>query len=237
MTPRPNGWPRDFSAVFADRTTAEFTAHPLFKPAKRGDYAAAEKLVADLVDDWTVRRMTACLRPNCIAVERRGQGNQVPAAFAARLAHDLEIPVLTLNKIGAAGASGRHAKTAIERMIQRPSYRLAEDTELPEDAGWLRIVIVDDITTTGGTLQEMRVALNRVGLWTVGMASVAYTPSRDYSNGLHLWPSRHQLTSLLAQHPALPAWLAHHAIYDGEPNALTLSEVRALARCRQLPPI
>ena len=106
-----------FPDVIMHATESAVKNHPHYRAAKAGDIKAAEKLVADVIDDEAVGRIKALLRDDTYqlipihALEAEGV-NEIPAALAKRLAQDLNVRVndeiVQINTVGHTGSDGFH---------------------------------------------------------------------------------------------------------------------------------
>jgi hypothetical protein len=150
------------------RNTTPLKAHPDYAAAKAGDRAAAVRLVTDLVPQKTLDE----------AAERFGPGAIFAAAHAEEASGRNAIPT-TLADLLAAATDGRAddgivqanrafhtGAKAMERMMARPLF------DGPVEPGG-RYVLVDDVTTMGGTLAEMANHIIDGGGQVVGVVTLA----------------------------------------------------------------
>jgi len=84
-------------------------------------------------------------------------------------------------------------RTADQRVLGRAQRRRNVSGSLRAgDAAGLRVVLLDDVVTTGATLSEAARALDAAGAVVVGAATIAATPRRGISGGVaretRRWP-------------------------------------------------
>jgi hypothetical protein len=154
--PRSSGDPR-----YVFRSDAELKAHSNYRSAKAGDIASALQLVVDLAPPLIERtqvfgRDVVYVAPH--AQEATGD-NAIPQVLAVYLAalHDAEDDsvIVQRNKVFHTGAS------AMQRLIA-PSEFVGE---VRRDR---RYVLVDDVTTLGGTLADLSSYIQSNGGWIAG---------------------------------------------------------------------
>lgn len=235
MHSAPVPWTHDFPHAAHFVSTSRLTAHPDFKPAKRGSIAAAGQVVHDLCATAigsVYHRLSFLLdttRPEAIAgvLSEEIGSNQLPTAFANAISATYGIPVLPIHK----KPSPRRTKTdAITRLTHRPEFVLSA-TKLPRMA---RVLMVDDIITTGGSISQLRQFLWANDLWPVAAAAIAATPSRiRHEDGTRLAPRTATIHALLERHPDIEATLAQLGVYDGALYCLTDAEAHAIASIPQ----
>jgi ComF family protein len=103
---------------------------------------------------------------------RRERGYNQAALLASELGHGLGVPVLDL----LVRVRGARSQTGFGRIARRTrvSGTFAAGSATP----YLPLVLVDDVRTTGATLEACRSALARAGHHVAGTASVFVTPKR-----------------------------------------------------------
>jgi adenine/guanine phosphoribosyltransferase-like PRPP-binding protein len=220
-----NPWPYTFpdAAHFTD--TATLVAHPDFRPAKRGDYAAACRVVQDFAQWSYADQLVTHRRPRALAavLSADPRGNQLPAALAAACSERYDLPVLPVSK---APSKHRTKTTAWDRLCQRPAYVVTGKLEASHLA---RVLMLDDVITTGGSLSELRLFLWDQNLWPVAATVIAATPSRKRrEDGTRLAPRAATLQQLVARCPDIAERLANESIYDGDIGCLTEAEAQTL---------
>lgn len=230
MNTPPVPWTHDFPNAAHFVPTSRLTAHPAFKPAKRGSIAAARQVVHDLCAPQigsVYHRLAYVIdstRPHAIAgvLSHDIGSNQLPTAFAEAIAATYGIPVLPIHK----KPSARRTKTdAISRLLHRPEFVLSE-TKFPR---MTRVLMVDDIITTGGSISQLRQFLWAQNFWPVSAAAIAATPSRARrEDGTRLAPRAATIHALVSRHPDIAHTLQAHGIYDGTLFCLTDAEAHAL---------
>lgn len=164
---RRQGLPGGIAEIHTARDTDALKAHRDYAAAKAGDMDAAARLVRDLVrpaDIEAARSIGEGLvwaYPH--ALEASGH-NMIPAMMAARYAAEtggtVAEPLIQVNRAFHTGAD------AMQRLIARPLF------DGPVEAG-RRYVLVDDVSTMGGTLAELANHIQDGGGQVVGVVTLA----------------------------------------------------------------
>ena len=167
-SPRRQGFTTDMEPpVFSYRNHEPLRAHADYDAAKAGNMEAAVRLVGDLVQDETLdtarQRFAGAVFAPVLAEERTGD-NAIPGAMAAMYANAADGSVET--EIYQANRAYHTGANAMERMIARPIFAG------PVQQG-ARYVIVDDVTTLGGTLAEMVNHVRQNGGEVIGVITLA----------------------------------------------------------------
>ena len=167
-SPRRQGFTTDMEPpVFSYRNHEPLRAHADYDAAKAGDMEAAVRLVGDLVQEETLdtarQRFAGAVFAPVLAEERTGD-NAIPGAMAAMYANAADGSVET--EIYQANRAYHTGANAMERMIARPIFAG------PVQQG-ARYVIVDDVTTLGGTLAEMVNHVRQNGGEVIGVITLA----------------------------------------------------------------
>ncbi|MBN9178493.1 MAG: ComF family protein [Microbacterium sp.] len=110
----------------------------------------------------------------------RRRGYRVVETIARR-AH---LPLRRLLVVGAGAADQRRLGRAerADNVAGAMRARVAEAMHTPAAAG-LRVIVIDDVVTTGATLGEATRALTAAGAHVLGAATVASTPRRSATAG------------------------------------------------------
>jgi hypothetical protein len=219
-------WPTNFPAVCSSLAVGGLMGHPCFEAAKKqGDLKAARELAADLLDAAALRAF-ARRHANARLISvggLPGDANQIPRAFAEAVAGatglGLDFGVTKANSPKHTGSN------AIRRFMSRAEF------EGRAVAG-ATYIMLDDVMTQGGTISELRQFIQRGGSRAVGVATLAFTASRNFSDGIHLAPTpgtRREVAERFEE-KGLRELLASHGIYEGNPDAMTESEARLVLR-------
>jgi phosphoribosylpyrophosphate synthetase len=194
--------------------------HPAYAPAKRGDVAAARKLVESLVNEPTVRKIARAIpRRDAVlaavhAIEAEGI-NRIPTVLAQVLAEHVglvaEASLVQINRVGHTGASG----------YRRLAFPALFDGDVEAGRAY---VLVDDFVGQGGTLANLKGFIESKG----GLAVLAVTlTGKAYS--AKLAPSEETLRALRQKHgPDLQTWW--ESTFGYRFDHLTESEARYVAR-------
>ena len=144
--------------------------NPDYKAAKTGDTEAAVRLASKVVSDELAQRIKAAFGSEVIFVAPEAHGqkgkNKIPAALSGTLARKLGATAGYLEQLNIV----RHTNaSAMSRLLRRPIFG-------GDVAAGARYVLVDDVTTLGGTLAEMAAHIAEgggkvVGTFVVGNAS------------------------------------------------------------------
>ena len=177
---RRHGIPADAMAFHSDTDDRRLKQHPDYRAAKSGDGAAAQRMVADLIPEATLRdtaaKFPAAIFAPVIAEERSGI-NATPATLAALYASqagsETSADIVQINRAFHTGGG------AMERLIARPLF------DGPVRRGG-RYVLVDDVTVLGGTLAGLADHIQRAGGEVVGLITLVnagrepiFAPSRQ----------------------------------------------------------
>ena len=208
-----------FPDVIMHATESAVKNHPHYRAAKAGDIKAAEKLVADVIDDEAVGRIKALLRDDTYqlipihALEAEGV-NEIPAALAKRLAQDLNVRVndeiVQINTVGHTGSDGFH--------------RLANQAAFTGNIAPGRYLVIDDFVGQGGTLANLIGYVHSQGGVVVGATVLTGKPySATISSNIDA------LARLRDKHgQALENWWKENFGFDFD--CLTRSEARYLEK-------
>ena len=222
MTPPRTPW-RDFPDAVLLTVEHATKSHPDYVAAKRGQVAAANRLVADLVTDERIgvaRSLIQAVRnDNAILVaahafEHDGF-NAIPAALAVllskRLVLEWDARVVQTNVVCHTGADG------YGRLARQAAFEGKVEQARP-------YVMIDDFVGQGGTLANLRGWIETQGAQVV--AAIGLT-GKPYSAKLN--PTEEQLHELRQRHGAeLEAWWRDR--FGHTFDHLTQSEARYLAR-------
>ncbi|MCC6887420.1 MAG: hypothetical protein IT536_02580 [Hyphomicrobiales bacterium] len=149
------------------RNTQPLKRHADYTAAKAGDDAAALRLVVDLVKPEQIAQARARFGENVLyapvaAVEASGD-NAIPRALAEFYAHNTgertNGEIVQINRTFHTGAS----------MMERLLYRARFAGEVVRGG---RYVLVDDVTTSGGSIAELTEHIRRGGGEVVGTVAV-----------------------------------------------------------------
>jgi hypothetical protein len=237
MQPIYKNWPNSFPPVAVFAHVSELTASPDFKPAKRGDFNAALRIVTGFADRfswWPIDRAIAQARPDYLAAVLPAPGaqgaNQLPAAFAHILTQRTGIPVLDARKAPSQTSNKHRTHTnAWDRFRVRPAF--AWPSPPPPPAGDHAVLMLDDVVTTGASFAELRAFLYGSGFWPVAAVALVSTPSRNYGDeGTRLVPTLDEYRRMFADKPEIAGILSRLGIAGGNPYALTEAEIRLVLR-------
>ena len=218
------GWPPDFPNVLIQTTGSRLKGHPDYAKAKKGDRNAALNVVESLCKLDRIQELAA-RHPNATVVpvhEVEQDGiNRLPEAYAEYIGAfgNLKVDdnIVKTNKTGHTGSDGIH------RMVHRAKFtgKVQHGREY---------ILVDDYTTQGGTLSELRQYIERNGGKVVEVTSLA---AAQGSTVLALKQETLQKLKEAFGHEELAKFLKEHGIYGGNPEALTNSEAGQLLKYRK----
>jgi hypothetical protein len=165
---REEGLPRDIPHLASTHILDKLKEHPDYKAAKAGDIGAAVNVVRDVVTPENLQVAREKFGKDSIFVapmaEEASGKNALPQALAALYASEtggsVDRDIVQTNKAFHTGAN------AMQRMIARPLF------DGPVKPGG-KYVIVDDVTTMGGTLAELADHIRAAGGDVVGTAVIA----------------------------------------------------------------
>ncbi len=147
--------------------------------------AAALRALKEQGRTSLARELAPALRAALTAVAAEAGGGlvavPVPSSAAAARRRGFAVVELLARRAGVAPARLLRAArgTADQRGLSRDDRsRNVAGSLCARRAAGLRVVIVDDVVTTGATLREARRALTAAGACVVGAAAVAATPLR-----------------------------------------------------------
>ena len=149
LLPRTHGWPEGVHPLALLDKDLQLKAHVAYPRAKAGDEAAALDLLLDMAVAWLYEQR-ARFAPGLLYVAPHAQeatgDNAMPQALAAVCAAvwggKAEIGIVQSDRVYHTGAD------AMERMAARAQF---VGTVQPGE----RYVLVDDVTSLGGTLAEL----------------------------------------------------------------------------------
>jgi hypothetical protein len=149
LLPRTHGWPEGVHPLALLDKDLQLKAHVAYPRAKAGDEAAALDLLLDMAVAWLYEQR-ARFAPGLLYVAPHAQeatgDNAIPQALAAVCAAvwggKAEIGIVQSDRVYHTGAD------AMERMAARAQF---VGTVQPGE----RYVLVDDVTSLGGTLAEL----------------------------------------------------------------------------------
>ncbi|MDR1921157.1 MAG: hypothetical protein LBS31_05350 [Candidatus Adiutrix sp.] len=222
-------WPRGFPNVTPLTTVGRMKAHPDYQAAKGGDREAAARLILDIMAGKAQQeklRQLAEAYPDAIVVpvhaEEQSGRNRIPGKFADYIGKAAGLEVNT--DIIQAGRVGRTGSDAWHRLAFRPKF----DGEVQKGRQY---ILVDDVTTGGGTFSELRRYIEMNGGQVVHMASLG---TAQFSANIAL--SEKTRLALEAQYgvESLQSFLKETGLYGGNHQALTESEARTILAARTL---
>lgn len=142
--------------------------------------------LAMALPDWALQQHYDAI--SYVPVHRkrlRERGFNQARQLASTVAHGTGLPLLDLflaqshlpHQLGAS-ASARRAQ------LRRQFRLLPAVTQLPQ-----RILLVDDVLTTGATLDQLSRLLRKAGVQQIGVVTLAITPAPGVSTGLYSSPA------------------------------------------------
>lgn len=161
-------WPEGFQNAFTHSNAATVMNHVDFNAAKAGDIEAARRVVNDLANAETIKRLAAQYPDSIVVpvreIESTGR-NKIPSALAEKIAVEggLKLDV----RIVEAGGAGHKGLKAVQQMLTRKIF--AGDVI---KGG--KYILVDDILTQGGTIHELRHHIENQGGEVVGVTGLGY---------------------------------------------------------------
>ncbi len=161
-------FPTDFPYIVTHKRVDNIKNHPSFIYAKNGDLDHAYTLVKDLINKEKIEQFKKYSDSIIVPVhlKENDQVNKIPIVYAkviGKLA-DLEVDtnIYQSNKIG------RTNMTALERLLTRATF----EGEVKKGRNY---IIVDDVSTQGGTLSELRSYIEKNGGHVVLASTLGYT--------------------------------------------------------------
>jgi hypothetical protein len=237
-----NGWPQDFPKVMRfvepknpktaleDRPWGILAQNPDYHAAKKlGDNAAAARLVKHFLNTQKNNTQLLTLHdksPDAIIVPIRAldnnSKNRIPAALAEYIATKSGLEIDT--SIIQTTCVHRTGSGEFYRFAFRPEF----DGIVQKDR---KYIIVDDVFTLGGTLNELRLFIEKHGGRTVQAVAMALG---GHGEDFALQPST--LKTLLDRHGSknLQSFLKEINLYDGNYKNLTDPEAYTLCRVPSL---
>jgi ComF family protein len=159
---------------------------------------ALKQQLARAAADWPIKADAVCYVP--ISPNRlQERGFNQAAELATVLATTHQLPILHL--FGAKNAD-RHqvgADAATRRRQLRHQFNLSNPQPLPE-----RLLLVDDVITTGATLRQLCLLLRKAGVRHIEVCTLLVTPAPGVDPKLYSSPA----SSPLAELNALPRYKA-----------------------------
>ena len=158
---------RRINDVLSHTSIAALRRHPQFTAAKAGDPIAAFAVVRELTRQERITRL-ASEHPGAIicpvlAIERTGI-NMLPLAFAKFAGSvgglRVETEIVQINKTHHTDSDAMH------RLLNRPEF---DGIVIPGQA----YIVVDDVITSGSTIQALRLFLESHGAKVVAFAALA----------------------------------------------------------------
>ena len=237
-----DGWPPEFPKVMRfvepknpktaleDRPWGILAQNPDYQAAKRlGDTAAAARLVKYFLDTPKNNAQLLTLQnkfPNAIIVpihaEDNKSRNRIPTALAEYIAIktglEIDTNIIQITDVHRTGSGNGY------RFAFRPEF----DGIVQKDRNYL---IVDDVFTLGGTINEMRFFIDRNGGHTVQAIAMALG---GHGEDIALRPST--LKTLLDRHgeKSVKSFMEELNLYDSNYKNLTDPEAYTLCRVPSL---
>lgn len=208
---RQHGIPKSASAPISSFVNAEpLKAHADYKASKSGDYEAAARLVRYLVKPENLEAARKQFGADAIfapvvGIEASGQ-NQIPRMLAEYYAAETGAKT-SVGEIIQANKAHHTGAGPMERMIARPLF------DGPVEHGG-KYVLVDDVTTMGGTLAEMANHIQANGGHVVGVVTLV-----NAGRSATLPPSKQQTSEIERRY-------GHEirTLFGIEPSSLTSNE-------------
>ncbi len=201
------------------RDAEELKKHPAYGAAKAGNPAAAIRFVSDIVTPENIEEIRERLAPSTVfvaamSIEASGI-NRIPPILAGLYAAAVDGSTsYNIDQITKAYHTGANA---MERMIARPLFA-------GEVKAGANHVIVDDVTTLGGTIAEVADHIQRNGGLVVGVAVLA-----DASRTATICASKKHVTIIERRFGD-----EIRKTFGIEPAALTSSEATYIANFRDV---
>jgi hypothetical protein len=212
---------KDFPNVVVQQpanSSVRIMSHPDYAAAKRGNDAAAARVVFDSLDNRAMDRLQGLIgsrRPTVVPVQASEAGgrNALPVLYARELAERFGLPVDT--DIVQANRAFRTGAGADYRMRHRTEFQGAVQPGTDH-------LLVDDAVTMGGTLADLHSHIIGNHGKVVGATTLMAAPHSHI-----LAPGQATLARLRDKLPQLEPWWK--ATYGHGLEGLTDSEARHLA--------
>ncbi|MEI6210308.1 MAG: JAB domain-containing protein [bacterium] len=212
-------WPDGFPNVSTETSLQALQAHSDHTAAKAGDVEAAGRVVLALAKPDKARALVASFPGATLvpvhAVEASGK-NKLPRVYAEYLSHLTGMPVK--DEMVQSNMVGRTGKGQWHRMAVRPTF----DGAIESGRDY---VLVDDVVTGGGSLSELRRAIEARGGRVVGATTLA---AAQFSQKMALSERTRLALESVFGVDSLRDLLKSEGVYGGEHTALTESEARTL---------
>lgn len=163
-----SAWDEDFPDTVLHGRLGDATAHKDYVAAKRGDDAAARRLVADVMTRESVNELRQLLAGRkailaAVHAEEAVSRNAIPQAMADVLSKALDLDVAT--GIVQAAKVGRTAQDGFGRLTNQPAFEGPVRTDLP-------YILLDDTLTQGGTLANLKGYIEDHGGKVIGASAL-----------------------------------------------------------------
>jgi hypothetical protein len=167
-TSRSHGIPKEAATIHTFVNDQPLKARTDYKPAKAGDYEAAARLVRGLVKPANLEAArkqfgSEAIYVPAVGMEATGQ-NQIPRMLAEYYATEAGAKT-SVGEIVQVNMAFHTGAGPMERLIARPLF----DGPVEKDG---KYVLVDDVTTMGGTLAEMANHIQANGGQVVGIVTL-----------------------------------------------------------------
>lgn len=159
---------------------------------------ALKQQLAQAACQWSIQADAVCYVP--ISAKRlQERGFNQAAELAAVLAKQHQLPLLDLFQAKNADQHQVGADAATRRRQLRHQFSLSKPAQLPA-----RLLLVDDVITTGATLRQLCLLLRKAGVQHIEVCTLLVTPAPGVDSRLYSSPS----SSPLAELKALPRYRA-----------------------------
>lgn len=153
---------------------------------------AIKQQLSQAAAEWAIQADAVCYVP--ISPKRlQERGFNQAAELAAVLAKQHQLPLLELFCAKNADQHQVGADAATRRRQLRRQFSLSTQTQLPT-----RLLLVDDVITTGATLRQLCLLLRKAGVQHIEVCTLLITPAPGVDSRLYSSPSSSPLAELNA---------------------------------------
>ncbi len=216
-------WPEQFPNVVLNAGLGDASKNEHYLEAKNGDLLAASKLVADILNQVAIKKLTEIIgskKPILIPVhaEESISINRIPLAYAVAIGRilnlDVELNIVQSARVNRTGADG------FARLSFPPPF-----TGIPSQESKYAIII-DDTLTQGGTIANLIGYVDQFGIESLAATTLT---GKNYSSVLAI--KDETLAELRRNYEKIEEWWIIFFGYDF--SRLTESEARYIINSKK----